>query len=95
MDRAVLQALVARRDARLLAFSPPDAVQGAVFEAVCGLSTPTIREVAHWTDLTVRHVKRAVDRLVARGLVEPAGRVVRNGASWQTFQAGAACRISC
>jgi hypothetical protein len=95
MDRLTLQAMVARRDVRLLALSPSEPVQGMVFDAVCGLgSPPTIPELAHWTDLTERHVKRALERLKRVGLVEEAGRVIRSRSSWQTWQPGVACRTS-
>lgn len=92
MDRQALESMARLRRPEALVRAPRDAVQGLAFLVVAGLpNPPTLPEVAHWADLTERHAKRAMDRLLKNGLVEPAGRVVRLGKSYQTYQV-ATCR---
>lgn len=87
MDCDTLEAMAERRRPGVARRAPAAVVMRAAFMAVAGLPNPaTIDEVAHWTDLTGRHAKRAMDRLAKAGLIEPAGRVVRLGRSLQTYR---------
>ncbi len=70
---------LARRAAPDLAFMRPDGlVEGLVFDAVVGLPNPPhVALIAHWTDLKEAQVRKAIERMIARGLLDHAGNIPR------------------
>lgn len=90
MDRAALEGMAERRRPGVVARAPRTGLMRDAFLVIAGLPNPaTVPEVAHWAGLDPVMAKRAVERLVKAGLVEPAGRVVRLAKSWQTYQVAA------
>lgn len=89
---APITALAWRRAPDAMAHRPASRIEGLVFDALVGLpNPPTKAQIAHWCDLTLEQVHKAVERLRARGEVVTAGIVKRvPRGHWQTYR-WAAC----
>lgn len=71
---AVLRSMAATRAPWADALRPPGCIEGMVFDAIAGLpNPPTVQQIAHWSELRTAQVRTALDRLLVRGLVVPAG----------------------
>lgn len=72
----------------MMRLRPACRVEALVFDAVAGLpNPPSANIIAHWTDLTLDQVTKALERLRGRGLVRSAGRVPRKPrGAWMTYR---------
>ena len=93
MSGAAVSTVMARtRAAHLMAQRPECGMEALVFDAVAALpNPPTVPVIAHWVDLAPAQVRKALDRLLRRGVVVDAGYVPRRPQGrWQTYRVSGA-----
>ena len=75
---AAITVLARKAAPAAMALRPDAPVEGLVFDAVVGLPNPPhVALIAHWTDLSEKQVRKSIERLLARGLLDHAGTIPR------------------